>query len=293
MTTCSVCGTDLPAQRGPRARRYCSRACQAKAYRTRQQQRDAHRPAPGEEDHLLAQHDGVPALKLADQLALATRRVAGALTAGQVVDDVDLGIVARIPVVLAARAQRAAPAGQAPRRPERHAAPNATVIDPAADAPAPGRDLPEAAVRPAAPGHPKTPDTSDARERVPGATAPTAADRTKASRDDSTVALKRIEPRPQKLARKRAVAIVDAAELVRDPDHRETHRWILRSGSTILGYVEPTYGGASRSGRTGWTGRLSGSTGRRCTTRDQAAADLAQRWMRLVTTAPSRTLTGN
>lgn len=288
MTTCPVCSRDLPAQRGPRARRYCSRACQAKAYRTRQQQRDVHRRAPGEEEDLLAQHDGVPALALADQLSLAARRLADALTAGQPADDVDLGIVARIPVVLAARAHRAAPA-----------APSATVIDPAADTPAPGRDLPG----PADPGHPETSGTSaessrDDREHAPDTPPPAAADRPKASRDDSrggskpTPTAKGIEPRPQKLAQKKALAIVDAADLVRHQEYRENHRWILRSGDTVIGYVEPTYGGASRSGRTGWTGRLDGMTGRRCTTRDGAAADLAQRWIRVVTTAPSRTLTG-
>jgi hypothetical protein len=101
------------AQRGLRARRYCSRACQAKAYRTRQQQRDAHRLAPGDEDRLLAQYDGTPSLQLADQLALAARRLASALTTGQPADDFDLGLLARIPVVLAARGHQAAPAAQA------------------------------------------------------------------------------------------------------------------------------------------------------------------------------------
>lgn len=46
MTTCPVCGGALPAQRGPRARRYCSRACQAKAYRARQREAQEQRLAP-------------------------------------------------------------------------------------------------------------------------------------------------------------------------------------------------------------------------------------------------------
>lgn len=102
---------------------------------------------------------------------------------------------------------------------------------------------------------------------------------------------KGIEPRAQKLGKKKAQAIADAAELVRDPDHGENHRWIYRSKDTVLGYVEPTYGGASRSGRNGWTGRLAGMTGRRCTTRNGAVLDLAARWMRLVTANPTSTLT--
>ncbi|AWI31241.1 hypothetical protein [Streptomyces tirandamycinicus] len=102
-----------------------------------------------------------------------------------------------------------------------------------------------------------------------------------------------IQPRPQKLAQNKARAVVNAAELVRHPDHRENHQWILRSGDTVLGYVEPTYGGTSRSGRNGWTGRLGGIAGRRCTTRDAAALDLAERWIRVVTAVPKRTITGD
>jgi hypothetical protein len=145
MTTCPVCRGDLPAQRGPRARRYCSRACQAKAYRTRQQQRDTHRLTPGDVDRLLAQYDGVPALELADQLALAARRLAGALTAGQPADDFDLGVVARIPVVLAARVHQAAPTTHALHGiPDCQAAPTATVLDLTTRTPAPRQKRPAA-----------------------------------------------------------------------------------------------------------------------------------------------------
>jgi hypothetical protein len=90
------------------------------------------------------------------------------------------------------------------------------------------------------------------------------------------------------------MAIADAAELERDPDHRESHRWILRSGDTVLGYVEPSYGGVSRSGRNGWIGRLmAGSSGPRSTNRDVAAVDLALRWVRVVTAAPKGHITGS
>ncbi|MFC9499865.1 hypothetical protein [Streptomyces sp. NPDC056982] len=262
MTTCPVCGADLPAQRGPRARRYCSRACQAKAYRTRQQ-RDAHRLALGDEDSLLAEYDGVPALELADQLALV---------AGQPADDFDLGVVARIPTVLAARAHRAAPAAQALHGTlVRRAAETSAVIDLSARTPTARQNQPTT-------GHSSAPGNG-----------------TQASRDDSglTVEPKGIEPRPQKLAMKKARAIAGAAELVRHPGHRDNHRWILRSGDTVIGHVEPSYGGTSRSGRNGWTGRLGGSLGPRCKSRDGAALHLAARWVRLVTTEPSRTLTGD
>ncbi|MFD6327701.1 hypothetical protein ACFWOL_33905 [Streptomyces sp. NPDC058442] len=292
MAMCPVCGAELPARRGPRARRYCSRACQAKAYRARQRQRDAHRLAVGDEQSLLAQYDGVAALELADQLALAARRLAGALSAGRHADDFDLGVLARIPAVLAARAAQA-PHG-IPNRQAAH--PSPAVTGPTTRAPAARRDRPAApAAEPA--GWPAATGTQTARDdsgRSTSKARPTAR-ATQAARDDSAVTAtpQGIAARPQKLAPKKARAFVDAAELVRHPEHRENHQWILRSGDTIIGSVEPTYGGTSRSGRNGWTGRLGGSPGRRCRTRDEAAVDLAARWIRTVTTAPRRTLTGD
>ncbi|MGW6753143.1 hypothetical protein [Streptomyces sp. NPDC055006] len=241
------------------------------AYRTRQQ-RDAHRLARGDEDSLLAGYAGVPALELAGQLALAARRLAGALVAGQPADDFDLAVMTRIPTVPAARAHRAAPAAQALHGTlVRRAAETSTAIDLAARTPTARQNQPTT-------GHASAPGNG-----------------TQASRDDSglTVEPKGIEPRPQKPAMKKARAIAGTAELVRHPGHQDNHRWILRSGDTVTGYVEPSYGSTSRSGRNGWTGRLGGSLRPRCKSRDGAALDLAARWVRLVTTEPSRTLTGD
>jgi hypothetical protein len=292
MAGCPVCGGTLPAQRGPRARRYCSRACQAKAYRTRQRQRNIHRVTPEDEERLLAEYDGTPSLELADQLALAARRLAGALNAGLPVDDFDLGVVARIPVVLAARAFHAAPAVHALHGlpdPRRASGPSGVVVDLAARTT--GR---ERSGRAETAAQASRDDREQASGRPARAGRPSAApDATKTSRDASRnpaepapPALKGIEPRPQKLSRKKARAIADAAELVRHPQYRDNHRWILQSGDTVIGYVEPTYGGASRSGRNGWAGRLAGQLGPRCRTRDGAAVDMAERWIRLVTSAP-------
>jgi hypothetical protein len=141
MTTCPVCGGVLPAQRGPRARRYCSRACQAKAYRARQRQQQEHRIAPGEERELLEAYADVSATELADSLAAAARRLAGALTAGRSTDGLDLDVLARIPVVLAARAQQDSPPAQALRSlPDHHSeSPAATTVNGVATAPVPSR----------------------------------------------------------------------------------------------------------------------------------------------------------
>ncbi|PNG21893.1 hypothetical protein [Streptomyces cahuitamycinicus] len=309
MASCPVCGVDLPAPRGPRPRRYCSRACQGKAYRARQRQHSVHRAAAADEPGLLARYADVPSLELADRLALAARRLAGALTAGQGPDDADLDLLARIPVVLAARARRAVPMPAATVRPgtetsrddtgPARARPAMPAAKPGQGTPA-GRDAPTEAVVDMAARRKRSAATgtetarNHAAQGAPDASPVARIART--SRDDPAAAApapRGIELRPQKLAKKKARAVVDAAELVRHPEHRDNHQWILRSGDTVLGYVEPTYGGASRSGRNGWTGRLGGSRGRRCTTRDGAAADLAARWVRLVTAVPTRTLTGD
>lgn len=93
MTTCPVCGGVLPAQRGPRARRYCSCACRAKAYRARQRQDRTHRTGPGEERELPEAYAEVPVTALADSPAVAAQRMAGAPNAGLPADGFDLEAV--------------------------------------------------------------------------------------------------------------------------------------------------------------------------------------------------------
>jgi DNA invertase Pin-like site-specific DNA recombinase len=94
---------------------------------------------------------------------------------------------------------------------------------------------------------------------------------------------------PQGLSQRAAMKIVEAAETVRDPDYRETHRSTVRSGATVLGYVSPSYGGASRSGRNGWIGYLSpGVHGPVRKSQQQAAIDVAASWVRVVTAKPRR-----
>lgn len=58
------------------------------------------------------------------------------------------------------------------------------------------------------------------------------------------------------LSVKAARAVIDAAELAKAPDWRDTHRWHVVSGGDVLLVIEPSYGGASRSGRNGWRWRL-------------------------------------
>lgn len=79
--------------------------------------------------------------------------------------------------------------------------------------------------------------------------------------------------------------------MVKHPDHRENHRWIVQADDgTVLGYVDPSYGGTSRSGRDGWIGRTAeavATTGGRQKTRQDAAVQVAMAWVRVVTAKPA------
>ncbi|MGC9441959.1 hypothetical protein [Streptomyces sp. WG5] len=272
MAPCLVCGGALPAQRGPRARRYCSRACQAKAYRARQRLEHRNRIVPEGERELLETYAEVPATELADSLSAAARRLADALDAGQPADDSDLGAVARIPVVLAARARQAvhAPHG---------------ILD------HPSKTLAAAVDQ-----------TTDTAPRRSDARAPAR----QASRDDSALPspkpaapLKETSPaRRGRLSQKAARAVVDGARLVKAADHRDTYQWnLVAEDGTVLGHVEPSYGGSTgRTGRNGWKYRLAGSLtagGGPARTREEAAAQCALAWIRVVTAPVRRSLTAD
>ncbi|WP_331763568.1 hypothetical protein OH738_40700 (plasmid) [Streptomyces hirsutus] len=274
MATCPVCGGVLPAQRGPRARRYCSRACQAKAYRARQRQDQEHRMAPGKERELLEAYADVPAMELAENLAGAARRLAGALNAGLPADGFDLDVVARVPIVLAARARQPAPAARALHGIPDHRSKVSTVavIDLATDATPP---------RPEVQDPPSEPSRDDA---VPPSPEPVGAP------------AKTAPARRKRLSQKTARAVADGARLAKDADHRDTHRWnLIAEDGTVLGHVEPSYGGTGRSGRNGWNYRLADTfvSDGPYKTREAAAVQCALAWTRVATTPVRRTLTGD
>lgn len=276
MATCLVCGGALPTQRGPRARRYCSRACQAKAYRARQRQDQEHRIAPGEERELLTEYEGAPATELADNLAAAARRLAAALNAGLPADDFDLGVVARIPVVLAARARQAAPAAHALHGiPAHRGVPATAILDLAA---------------PAAPRPVPAPPAEASRDVLAAVPPPSA----RAPRDGTSP--KAAPARRKRRSQKAARAVADSASLVKNADHRDNHRWdLVAEDGTVLGHVEPSYGGTGRTGRNGWNYRLGKSFvgGGPCRTREDAAVQCALAWIRAATAPVRRTLTSD
>lgn len=96
--TCAVCGTGLLTlhKRPGRPVVYCSRACQAKAYRARRAERAV-------EQH--AQEEAFSAWALAEALARAARRVAAAVDTQRAANPADLSMLTSIATLLAKRAQ--------------------------------------------------------------------------------------------------------------------------------------------------------------------------------------------
>jgi hypothetical protein len=68
-------------------------------------------------------------------------------------------------------------------------------------------------------------------------------------------------------------------------DWRESSRWVLRSGETVLGVLAPNYSGLKRNGWSGTVHETSVRTERR-PTRETAAVTLADSWLRQVTAKP-------
>lgn len=69
----------------------------------------------------------------------------------------------------------------------------------------------------------------------------------------------------------------------------------MAEDGTVLGHVEPSYGGSSRSGRNGWkylVAHMFVSSGP-YKTRDTAAVQCALSWIRLATAPVRNTLTGD
>lgn len=269
MAQCEVCGTEVVQGRG-RARRTCSAACRQKAHRQRQAQQVA---------QLRAAAAARPALALVppDPIAAETSTPDAADPARRI-----RAAGAALAASIERAAQRAAdgwpPQSETDSTAETWAA--AVRIEAeevvaaifASNAPGPSRDEPAgSAPEPAGPEVPVAETESSRNE--PGGRRPA---------------------RRKRLTQKAARAIADRSHLVRDERHEG---WLLRDDETgtVLGHVEPSYGGTSVSGRNGWTYRVDGSFARTgpYKTRDKAAVPCALAWIRLVTAPVRDTLTGS
>lgn len=94
----------------------------------------------------------------------------------------------------------------------------------------------------------------------------------------------------KRLTQKKAQEIADSADLVKAPDWATTKRWhVVAADGTVLVVVSPSYGGAGRTGRNGWTQHLAalGPSGsrERYATRQSAATQGLMAWMRFVTSS--------
>lgn len=97
-------------------------------------------------------------------------------------------------------------------------------------------------------------------------------------------------PRPKRLTEKKARAVADTATLGKAPNWTTSHAWdVTADDGAVLVVVIPSYGGASHTGRNGWTYYLPalGPSGRRdrWSTRQAAAAQGLMAWIRWVTAA--------
>lgn len=274
MAQCEVCGTEMIQGRG-RARRTCSHACRQTAYR---RSRAAHEAE--------LRRSASPMVKAATDLAAAATEAASLTLHGLPVDLVTLS--RRYDALMAA----AGAAGPMPPNVTRDvpAAEAAAVLTVTRDVPVAAGSVPRTVTRDDLPEPRTAPQPSRparpaaAPEPEPSRNEPLSAPAASLPTWDTTA----IKPVPQKLPKKKAAAVLDAAELVRAPDYRDSHTWILRSGDVLIGYVRPSYGGASRSGRNGWTSSMGGTPGPHSRSRDGAKLDLAAQWLRVVTAAPGR-----
>lgn len=96
--------------------------------------------------------------------------------------------------------------------------------------------------------------------------------------------------RPKRLTETKACAVADTSQLVKAASWSTTSEWNMTADDgTVLVVVTPSYGGASRSGRNGWTYYLPalGPSGNRdhWPTRQQAATQGLMAWIRWTTTA--------
>jgi hypothetical protein len=88
------------------------------------------------------------------------------------------------------------------------------------------------------------------------------------------------------MSARRARAVIEAAELVKAPNWRDSRHWHVVTGDgEVLVVIAPSYGGTSRTGRNGWTWWLpTGSASRQPeTTREKAAVAGLAAWQRWAT----------
>lgn len=269
---CGQCAGPIP-ESARKDSRFCSRRCRTAAWRQRATAAAA--PAPVEDERTTS----ITARDLADALISSARRTATALNTGEPAEPFDLDRLAVISNALIARARAAHPdADWADTAPH----PTVTALQLRPAEPEPSRDVSAAPREASGQGGP------DPARKAPAVPEP--------SRDGSadvsgrSVARRRTPAaKPLRLARRKALALLDTAELVKDPEHRENGRWhLVAADGTVIAHIAPGYSGARRSGWNAWPDGSTPNVHDRHPTRQTAAVRAADSWLRIVTAAPRR-----
>lgn len=287
MAQCEVCGNEVVQGRG-RARRTCSAACRQKAHRQRQAQQVA---------ELRAVATG-PALRLAPPVAPADDSPAGRIRAAgaELAKLIDLAawrastgwssheVNAQFSIASAAEDNAAVIRMVAEE----------VVAAVLASAPEASRNEPESGTAPADTTAHAGLSRDEPTVAVPAPVTPEGPVADAGPSRDKPAVKAATPARRKRLTQKAARAVADRSHLVRDERHEG---WLLRDEETgtVLGHVEPSYGGTSVSGRNGWTYRVDGSFARTgpYKTRDKAAVQCALSWMRMATAPVRNTITGD
>ncbi|MET9183464.1 hypothetical protein ABZX88_35415 [Kitasatospora aureofaciens] len=269
MPTCEICGTETTQGRA-RARRTCSPACRQAAHRRRRaaevaalRAAAAQPPAvvPSRSETVGPGAGDGPAGRVraaCAALAAAADHVATAVEAGAYGDVSLAALRSRYTDLVDAVCAAALP-------------PESSRNEPAAAEPVQARAADPGTGRPESAGVPPAPD---AARPAPSHTEP----------DRPARAPKRLH-----LPRKKALALLDTAEMVKAEHYQETGTWdVVASDGTVICHLGPHYNGPRRNGWNAWP---HGSTPNRhdhYPTRERAAAAGADSWLRIVTAQPRR-----
>ncbi|MFF2618989.1 hypothetical protein [Kitasatospora sp. NPDC058046] len=263
MPTCAICGTQMTQGRA-RARRTCSAVCRQAAYRRRRAAevtalRAAAQPptaAPSRNEPAEPEGDDSPAGPIraaATALATAAGHTASAAEEGTFQDD-SLATLQRRYTELV----EAVRAATRPRNPSRN---EPTGTEPVQ-------------VRTAATPLPATVDTPTG----PGPAHP-APSRNEPDRPPRA-------PKRPRLSRKKALALLDTADIVKNEHYKETGTWDVVAGDTVICHIAPNFNGLRRNGWNAWPHGTTPNRRDHYPTRERAAAAGTDSWLRTVTARP-------
>ncbi|MGW2255412.1 hypothetical protein ACWCXH_35330 [Kitasatospora sp. NPDC001660] len=266
MPTCEICGTEMTQGRA-RARRTCSAACRQAAHRRRR------------------------AAEMAVLRAAATQLPTAAPSRNEPVepgaDDSPAGRIRAAGAALAAAVEYAATAVEENACRDDSLAALQRRYDDLVDAVRAAMRPKELSRNEPVPARARATDPGAGRSETADAAASPDAVQPEPSRNERSRPTR--TPRPLHLSRKKALALLDTAELVKAEQYQETGNWdVVAADGTVICHIGPNYNNLRRNGWNAWP---HGSTPNRrdhYPTRERAAAAGADGWLRIVTAKPRR-----